>query len=230
MNNEICGIYKIENIINFHKYIGQAIDIKKRWREHKSNAFNQNSKDYDMVIYRAIRKYGLENFSFEIIEVCNPKELNDKEVYWIEYYNSYYDGYNCSKGGNDYTHLGNEIDLYDFNGNYVKSYDNIATAARELDVHYETLYQVIKGIRHSCKGYQVKLKNENKEIKQYKNRQGGKIPVEQLDDDNNVLNIFESSYDAARKLNLDPSSIIKCCKGKLKHVGGFKWRYQNNEL
>ena len=67
----ISGIYKIENLINHHVYIGLSKDIPNRWRGHKSNYNNPNCKDYNMVIYKAMRKYGIENFTFEIIEECN---------------------------------------------------------------------------------------------------------------------------------------------------------------
>ena len=53
-----CGIYKITNLVNEKVYIGQAQDIEKRWREHKCS-----SKSNNQILYRAIRKYGLENFS-----------------------------------------------------------------------------------------------------------------------------------------------------------------------
>lgn len=225
----ISGIYKITNNINGKSYIGQSIDIKKRWREHKSASFNKNSKDYDMVIHRAIRKYGKENFSFEILEECNKEELNKKEIEWIEKYDSTNKGYNVSLGGNNYEHLGNVVELYDYNGEYVCEYPNAMEVAKALDVFYGTVYQVIYGIRLSVKGYQLKIKESDKEIKKYKNRQGGKIKVCNLDDNNKVIHIYESAISAARTLGLDASSITKCCKGKLIHHGGFKWSYYNDK-
>ena len=92
----ICGIYKIENLITHHVYIGQSVDITTRWRRHRDDAKN-NNKDYPL--YRAIKKYGIENFSFEIIEECPREELNDKEKYWIQYFDSYKNGYNQTVGG-----------------------------------------------------------------------------------------------------------------------------------
>ena len=50
-------------------------------------------------LYLAFQKYGLENFSFEIIEECEPEQLNLKEQYWIDYYDSYNNGYNMTSGG-----------------------------------------------------------------------------------------------------------------------------------
>ena len=95
-----CGIYKIQNKINGKCYIGQSINIYKRWQEHKSNSINKNHEDSYYPLYCAIRKYGIDNFDFSIIEECNQEELNNKEIYWVKYYNSFENGYNQTLGGN----------------------------------------------------------------------------------------------------------------------------------
>jgi len=95
----MTGIYKITNLLNGLVYVGQSINIDKRWMNHKNNGFNPNSKDYNIPLYQDFRKYGLEHFAFEVIEECLQEELNDKEQYWIEYYNSFFNGYNESVGG-----------------------------------------------------------------------------------------------------------------------------------
>lgn len=101
----MTGIYKITNLINGKSYIGQSINIQKRFNAHKSIAFNPNDKNYDYPLYKAIRKYGIENFSFEILEVCDVSELNDKEIYYISKYNTYGKfGYNQDSGGNQVSH------------------------------------------------------------------------------------------------------------------------------
>ena len=96
----ITGIYKIENKINGYCYIGQSTDILRRWRNHKTIANNENHEDKEYPLYRAIRKYGIDNFDFSILEECKVEELNDKEVYWIKQYNSFFNGYNQTIGGN----------------------------------------------------------------------------------------------------------------------------------
>ena len=97
------GIYKITNLINNKVYIGQSKNIKKRWNSHRSRAFNSNAPDYENVLYRSIRKYGLENFTFEVIENCSMKELNERENFWINYYRSNNSdfGYNISLNGSE---------------------------------------------------------------------------------------------------------------------------------
>ena len=98
----ICGIYKITNKVNGKCYIGQSINIKRRWRQHKETYVNPASENYDYPLYKAIRFYGLENFSFEVLEECQPEKLNEKEIYWIEVFKSYDNGYNQDRGGNNF--------------------------------------------------------------------------------------------------------------------------------
>lgn len=97
----MIGIYKITNKTNGKVYIGQSSNIEQRWKRHQQVPYNPNSEQYEYPLYRAIRKYSLNNFNFEIIEECSKEELNDKEIYWIQYYDSCNPkkGYNLSTGG-----------------------------------------------------------------------------------------------------------------------------------
>ena len=99
-------IYKITNIQNNKVYIGQTIrPIKDRFNRHINDAINNI---IDTHFARAIRKYGKENFIIEEIDKAQTQdELNQKEQYWIQYYNSVKEGYNetnaiCKSGGNTY--------------------------------------------------------------------------------------------------------------------------------
>ena len=92
-------IYIIRNTINSKVYIGQTkVSLKLRFQNHLSAA--RNGKDY--VIGKAIRKYGEENFYIELLEECTIEELNERERYWISYFNATNNkfGYNMSIGGN----------------------------------------------------------------------------------------------------------------------------------
>jgi group I intron endonuclease len=92
-------IYKITNIINNKSYIGQTRDLERRIKEHYSNAINVK---LNRTLYAAIRKYGWINFVFETVEECTNKESNEKEIYYIKYFNTYYgnhNGYNMTEGG-----------------------------------------------------------------------------------------------------------------------------------
>lgn len=94
------GIYKIKCLISGKCYIGQANNLYFRIRRHCQRHLEQtNKKTYNKVLYRAIRKHGLENFSCEILCKAPKEYLNKLEIYFIKYYNSYKKGYNSTKGG-----------------------------------------------------------------------------------------------------------------------------------
>lgn len=94
-----CGIYKYENKINGKIYIGLSSNIEKRYSQHLYDSKNEKRLKRATGIDYAINKYGIENFTFEIIELCNIEELDEKEKYWISFYNSYENGYNRTTGG-----------------------------------------------------------------------------------------------------------------------------------
>ena len=88
-------IYLITNNINGKKYVGQSIDSKRRFCQHKAMA----GKDKHSLLHMAMQKYGLENFSLSILEE-RCKNYNEREKYWIEYYNTLEpNGYNLLPGG-----------------------------------------------------------------------------------------------------------------------------------
>jgi group I intron endonuclease len=101
MQENISGIYCIENLVNNKKYIGQAANINIRWTHHRSMLKNKNHDN--QYLQNAVTKYGFENFKFWIVEECenNIVILNDKESYYIKFYNSKFDknGYNLTDGG-----------------------------------------------------------------------------------------------------------------------------------
>lgn len=104
----MIGIYKVTNQINGKVYIGQSVDIKKRWGVHHRAYKDKASPQYTCLFYRAIRKYGIENFTFEVIEECEKDQLDRQEKYWIAYYNSFLDrtkGYNETFGGQNGSHF-----------------------------------------------------------------------------------------------------------------------------
>lgn len=100
----IIGIYKYTNKINGCIYIGQSVNIEQRKYCHRSSAYNKKANDYNSQFHQAIRKYGYDNFDFEIVAELTQEEvskqlLNELEIYFISYYNSYKQGYNATPGG-----------------------------------------------------------------------------------------------------------------------------------
>lgn len=99
-SDKVTGIYKITNTKNERMYIGQAIDIGSRWKEHVKCGLGIGTTSYmSNKFYKALHDEGAENFTFEILELCPKDKLNDRERYWIEFYNSSSFGYNTKIGG-----------------------------------------------------------------------------------------------------------------------------------
>lgn len=103
----VSGIYKIENIINHKVYIGQSNNIYRRYKEH----FSPNSKLSNTYLHYAIKHYGIENFTFQILKVTYDLDYWEKfYIYWYRSADSNY-GYNLTTGGqagsrkvNDFTY------------------------------------------------------------------------------------------------------------------------------
>lgn len=101
-------IYKYLNKINQKTYVGQTNNYHNRYRAHKSAALNHNSSEYDYPLHAAIRKYGLDNFDFVILETLpddtNQDIVDERECYYITQYQSLVSqhGYNISQGGQGY--------------------------------------------------------------------------------------------------------------------------------
>ena len=92
----MIGIYKITNDITGKVYIGQSVDISHRWKQHQEHClhYELSKEDWHIDLYS-----NPQNYSFKVIEVCSKEELDTKEIYWINYYNSFNDGLNKTSGG-----------------------------------------------------------------------------------------------------------------------------------
>ena len=95
--DEKMGIYKITNKENKLCYIGQAKKIRERWREHMKCGLGIDTPANNKL-YEAMKKEGLDNFTFELLEECSAENLNEKEAFYINLYNSYHYGYNSNTG------------------------------------------------------------------------------------------------------------------------------------
>jgi len=91
----MIGIYKITNKKTGKSYIGQSNDIERRFKEHQ-----QKGASSRIPLDVAIQKYGKDAFDYEIIEECTLSQLNEKEEYYIQLYDTKNNGYNCNNGGN----------------------------------------------------------------------------------------------------------------------------------
>ena len=93
----VTGIYKITNQNNNMCYIGQAVDIATRWKNHAKCGLDIDTP-VGNKLYKAMKEEGIWNFSWELLEKCSKDELNAKEKFYIELYQSKDFGYNTTKG------------------------------------------------------------------------------------------------------------------------------------
>lgn len=95
--DKVCGIYRITCITNDKAYIGQSVDIRERFRQHIKNALTYTSTTNKL--YQEMKDKGVENFVFEILERMPREQLNEREVYWIDFCKTKEFGLNGTKGG-----------------------------------------------------------------------------------------------------------------------------------
>lgn len=96
----MIGIYCVHNLINDKRYIGQSVNVEGRLWEHKTG-YEDPVRHTNRHLQNSIKKYGVDNFEFIVLEECTRETLNEREMYWIAYYksNEHEYGYNKTKGG-----------------------------------------------------------------------------------------------------------------------------------
>lgn len=165
-----CGIYKITNKINNKCYIGQSIAIEERWKREKSRAFQPSQDGYYSSLGKAFRKYGIDNFTFEIIEECEMKQLDELEQKYIELYDSYFSGYNETLGGQKSGGFGTSLKIS--KEQLLEIYDLLqhsTLSQNEIALKYNVGKDVISTINHGksrrLPGYIYPLRDNVAKIK-----------------------------------------------------------------
>ena len=202
-------IYKIKNNINDKVYIGKTMKtIEERFKQHCRESKRENREK--RPLYNAMRKYGIENFSVEMVEECTPELLSEREKYWIEYYGSFKYGYNATNGGDGKPYLDYDLIIKLWNEN-----KNIQEIAKIMKCDLGSVRKVldINNISH-----RERIIRSKKNLYQ---------SVAQLDKDTEeIINIFPSIQAAYNSLGKQHSGhIAAVCKGTRKTAYGFKWKY-----
>lgn len=210
-------IYKITNKINGKLYIGQTTKtIEKRWQTHKTDALRNNKRDYPL--YRAMRKYGIENFEICLVEECPIDKLDEREIYWIKYYNSTKaNGYNISLGGKG-------LKLLDLDEEEViKAYkitNNLYRTAKLFNCSHNTIHDILE--KHN-----IKIKTSTAHAKD----RG--INICQYDNSKKLIHTFQSLNEASNwvkdnKLtkSKDPRKNIELAILKDRKLYGYYWDYE----
>ena len=129
----MIGIYKITNLLSGETYIGQSTDIEQRFREHI-----YHSESY---VDEKIHEIGVENFGFEVVELCEQNQLDLREDYYINFYKSNVPGYgyNIVRGG--------QHNIGESNSN-VKLTEKDVYNIREAYNNHERKYDVYERFKH----------------------------------------------------------------------------------
>jgi predicted GIY-YIG superfamily endonuclease len=217
------GIYKIENLINGKIYIGQSIDIEKRWSVHKAE-LNRNYH-CNNHLQNAWNKYGEENFEFVIIEECDNSQLNEREIYWIDKYGSYINGYNLTSGGGNTESFSKPVIQFDCNGNELCRFLSVSEAETSTNICYSQISECCCNKRKTAGGYIWQYADGFTAISQWHFDARTRRKIKQLTMDRQLINIFPNSAEAKRVTGVCDTSIIRCCHGKLKTAGGYIWRF-----
>lgn len=215
-------IYLITNLLNGHKYIGQTTNLKRRWSQHCRKTNNKS------VIGKAINKYGKENFSLLVLDICDIEDANEKEIYWIEKYGVFlnkYD-YNC--------HIGGNMQFGENNPMYNKKGENCPTSKVDVciglsiynDMKYnsiQTIYdlsykyklsttiisEICKGLHWSTFGFDDLITSN------YKTKNKIKLFKEEYLE---IYNMYSSGdftlNELSEKFGVDIVTISKICRGQ----------------
>ena len=205
-------IYKINNSINDKVYIGQTVQkVLYRFKNHLWSSENRKDmKEYPL--YRAIRKYGKENFSVEIIEEIADSSLNEREIYWIKYYNSFVpNGYNCTLGGGGnqkYSESQKQKMLEYF---LTEGERNYSKTQKQFNCSFEILYNYI-----NSKGYNSTGKTNS-------------LKCFCLHKDTKELLEFISVLEASKQLNISDSTIYSSITNRILTAKGYFCSYSLEE-
>lgn len=224
-------IYLITNKLNNKKYIGQTINFEKRMKEH---IYGRNSKK-NCLIDRALKKYGKNNFTFEILDITDSQENIDYlEKYYIKKLNCIKpNGYNILKGGRKQQGSWNmkTVQVFDLEGNFIQEYES----SEQLEIMSNGKYKS-RGIRQSCKtkthlykDILVKYKYDNIKIEKYIKPKSSRIKsILQYDMQGNFINKYDSITEASKLTKTSRTSILGCASGKYKKANNYIWLYEEN--
>ena len=190
-------IYKITNCINQKTYIGKTTtSLEERWRQHQQDANKEHMQN--RPLYKAIKKYGIENFSIELVEECDVSILSDREIYWIETYHSFSNGYNATLGGDGKI-------LFDY---------NLIEDLLKQGLPTSEICNIVK----CCPDTVRKVsKLSNIPLTVVNSFYLSKKAVEQYNKNGEYIQSFDSYASAAKWLQ--EQEIVKNCSGVRSHIG-----------
>lgn len=228
-----CGIYKFENNLNHKVYIGLTINLQTRYEKHLKNIKDATRQE---VFYQALRKYGIENFTYEILEQFEnyDKELlSDLENYYINKYNSLVpNGYNMIPGGYNGAGLakGKVVEQYNLTGILVNTFPSAHEANRQTGINYSDICACCRNANNksTAGGYQWKYQDSDKEISTNAIIVGQQKQVYQFNEQNELIASYLNLIDAQEKTGINKALICQACKIPTRQAGHYYWSYDIN--
>jgi group I intron endonuclease len=219
-------IYKITNLISKKCYIGETKKSNPfiRWNEHKRKIEQGIGCP---ALQDAVKKYGIDNFTFEILIICFDEERYKFEIEYIKKYNSIVpNGYNLTQGGEGGGFYGKKHSQ--------ETIDRISQTSKQKYIDNPNLKREMSE-RQKVVMNSEEVKNKIKNglnnsyvfvnLKKEKGKRGfARVKVMQYDLYNNYINKYESIADAAKSNNIDYRTISKNINGRTKTGGGFIWK------
>ena len=203
----MVGIYGIHNIVNDKWYVGQSIDIERRWKHHKWGLTNEYH--YNRHLLRAWNTYGESSFEFVVLEECETFDLlADKEKHWINTYNALNNGYNLCEGGN--TPIGRIVP------DEVKLAESIARQGNKNPFY---------GKHHTEKHKKMISERQLGEKNHMYGKYGILNPHSRKVRCVETQKVYDALKDAERDTGINCNNICSCCAGRLKTAGKFHWEY-----
>lgn len=224
------GIYCITNCLNGKKYVGQAIDISRRWKSHKSRSVKGIS-----AIHLALHHVGISNFSFEILEECGREVLNDRECFWIEHLDTIAPkGYNLNSGGKCPTVVSEETRKRQSLAKLGKPQPITVKEKRKLSMlkhlsdpeYHKKLSISRRKHSHSPEVYQkiaAAQRGKTVSLEQRINIARAHMRGKTISCSNGK--IYYSTKEAALDCGVHTDSVLRVCNGKYKQAKGFIFWY-----
>lgn len=208
-------IYRIWNTLTGDSYIGSTKNkIDLRFQDHLQKA----AKKVDSKFYKALENFGSQAFEIELLEeVETTDELAQKEIHYINVYNTMQHGYNSDRGG------GFKKTIYQFEFNNpepIATYDTLEEAGGAVNASRKTISNACLGSLKSAKGFLWSYIPEYPEIEDRRSK-----VVYQYDLEGQLLATFNSAREASKRLGIGLSSITRCCRGERKQTSGYKFSY-----
>ncbi len=219
-----CGIYMLK-FPSGKNYIGQSVNIEKRFTEHKKDSkkcFISDKLETITKLHSAYKKYSWNLIEKVILEECKPEELNDREIYYISFYNTFNEGLNCTTGGDSLFKVSEQTKqkLRDINLGkrggvqaipfYIDGirYVSILDASSKLKIPHKTIYNRLNSTNIKYSNYLYEDITLIPIRRKRKTKQAQKVKIDGI--------LYTSASEASIVLNISTTTILRRARSSSK--------------